>query len=56
LRPEDIIVSVDGVAISDVGDLQRMMTGERVGQKVTLELVRGGTVIQVDVRPTELDG
>jgi S1-C subfamily serine protease len=56
LRPEDIIVSVDGVAVSDVGDLQRLMTGERVGQTVTLQVVRAGTLTKVDVRPTELDG
>src|SRR5205807_1321147 len=56
MKPEDIIVSVDGAAISDVGDLQRLMTGERVGRPVTLEVVRGGQLTQITVRPTELDG
>jgi S1-C subfamily serine protease len=56
LKPEDIIVSVDGIPVSDVGDLQRLMTGERVGRTVTLEIVRGGQVTRLDVRPTELDG
>ena len=56
MKPEDIIVSVDGAAISDVGDLQRLMTGERVGRPVTLEVVRGGQLTQITVRPTELEG
>jgi S1-C subfamily serine protease len=56
LRPEDIIVSVDGIAVTDVGDLQRLMTAARVGRSVVLEIVRHGRIEQVDVRPTELDG
>ena len=32
LRPEDLIVEVDGVALTDVGDLQRLMVAERIGR------------------------
>jgi S1-C subfamily serine protease len=56
LRPEDIIVSVDGVAVEDVGDLQRLMTGAMVGQVVAMDVVRHGRLEHVDVRPAELDG
>jgi S1-C subfamily serine protease len=56
LRPEDIIVSVDGLAVEDVGDLQRLMTGARVGKAVAMEIVRHGRVEQIEVRPTELEG
>src|SRR5215213_8035153 len=34
LRPEDIILEVDGVAIDDVGGLQRLMSGDRIGRSV----------------------
>src|SRR5499427_2507327 len=33
LRPEDLIVSVDGADVTDVGDLQRLMTAERIGRE-----------------------
>jgi S1-C subfamily serine protease len=56
LRPEDIIVSVDGVPVSDVGDLQRLMTGDRVGQAVALGVFRYGNIEEIIVRPTELEG
>jgi S1-C subfamily serine protease len=56
LRPEDIIVSVDGAPVTDVGDLQRLMTGARVGQAVTLGVFRNGNVSEIVVRPTELEG
>jgi S1-C subfamily serine protease len=55
LSPEDIIVSVDGTPVEDVGDLQRLMTGERVERAVTIGVVRAGRIIEVDVRPTELE-
>ena len=32
LRPEDLIVEVDGREVSDVGDLQRLMGAERIGR------------------------
>jgi serine protease Do len=54
LRPEDLIVSVDGVAVEDAGDLQRLMVGELIGSAVTVELVRDGSLTQVEVVPAEL--
>ena len=32
LRAEDLIVEVDGVAVEQVNDLQRLMAGERIGR------------------------
>src|SRR5436190_807566 len=32
LRAEDLILEVDGVALSDVGDLQRLMVSQRIGR------------------------
>jgi S1-C subfamily serine protease len=54
LRTEDIIVELDGVAIDDVGGLQRLMTGERIGRDVAVGIVRDGRARTLTARPTEL--
>ncbi len=56
LRPEDIVVDVDGVPVAGVGDLQRLMTGDRVGRPVALGVFRGGRQEVVEVHPVELAG
>jgi S1-C subfamily serine protease len=55
LRPEDLIVAVDGEPMSDVGDLQRLMVAERIGEGVEVALVRGGTELSVALVPRELE-
>ena len=55
LRPEDLIVAVDGEAMGDVGDLQRLMVAERIGQGVQVEVVRDGASIELDLVPRELE-
>ena len=54
LRPEDLIVGVDDEPMSDVGDLQRLMVAERIGQGIQVEVVRDGSQIKVDLIPREL--
>ncbi len=54
LRPEDIVVEVDGTPVEDVGDLQGLMTAQRIGRPVAVAVVRGGHLIEVEVRPEEL--
>jgi serine protease Do len=54
LRPEDIIVTVDGVATERVGVLQQLMTDERIGKDLAVDYVRSGQVHRLTVRPTEL--
>ena len=54
LRPEDLLLDVDGVPVANVGDLQRLMTAERIGRPVTVGVFRGGGRQTVEVRPTEL--
>ena len=56
LRAEDLIVSVDGVDVTDVGDLQRLMTAARIGSEVALGVVRGGTRTTIPIVPGELRG
>ncbi|HMN99777.1 MAG TPA: trypsin-like peptidase domain-containing protein [Miltoncostaeaceae bacterium] len=54
LRAEDLIVSVDGVDVTDVGDLQRLMTAARIGSEVAPGGVRGGTRTTTPIVPGEL--
>ncbi len=56
LRPEDLIVEVDGTAITGVQDLQRMMTGERIGSRLEATVVRGDQTIALELVPVELNG
>ena len=54
LRPEDIIVELDGVAVEDVGDLQGLMGPTRIDRSVPVTIVRHGRVETVTVVPQEL--
>ncbi len=54
LRPEDLIVEVDGTPMSDVGDLQRLMGAERIGRPLEAQLIRGGRSLGVRIVPVEL--
>jgi serine protease Do len=54
LRPEDLIVEVDGREVSDVGDLQRLMGAERIGRSVELGVVRDGRRMPLAIVPVEL--
>jgi S1-C subfamily serine protease len=54
LRPEDLLLAVDGTPVANVGDLQRLMTAARIGRRVALDVFRGGRVETIDVVPVEL--
>jgi S1-C subfamily serine protease len=54
LHAEDLIVAVDGRDVTDVGDLQRLMTAERIGREVALGVVRGGVATTLPIVPVEL--
>jgi S1-C subfamily serine protease len=54
LRPEDLIVAVDGAPVEGVDDLHRLMGGERIGARCTLTVIRGGTSRDVLLTPREL--
>jgi S1-C subfamily serine protease len=55
LRAEDLIVGVDGLPVRGVDDLQRLMTGERIGVECALEVFRDGVTRTVALTPRELD-
>jgi serine protease Do len=56
LRPEDMIVAVDGTPVEHVEDLQRLMVGDVIGRRVTLTVVRGDRTHELTLTPVELDG
>ncbi|MGH2542985.1 MAG: S1C family serine protease [Ardenticatenaceae bacterium] len=47
----DVVLSLDGQAITDTSDLQVLLTGDRVGRTVPVEVIRGGALqtVQVEV-------
>jgi serine protease Do len=54
LRPEDLIVEINGAAVEGVNDLQRLMVGELIGSAVTLSVIREGRLLQLRLVPIEL--
>jgi len=55
LRPEDLIVEVDGRPMSDVGDLQRLMVAETIGRVLEAQVIRGGRTLSLRIVPVELE-
>ncbi|HSL64902.1 MAG TPA: trypsin-like peptidase domain-containing protein [Gaiellaceae bacterium] len=55
LRPEDIVVEVDGTPVEQVGHLQRLMVADVIGGEVALRVVRHGELEAVTVVPVELE-
>jgi len=55
LRPEDLIVAVGGMPVEGADDLQRLMDGELIGERVTAAVVREGRQLEVELVPVELD-
>src|SRR5919201_3136990 len=53
LRPEDLIVEGDARAMSDVGDLQRLMVAESIGRPLTAGIIRGSRTFTTEIVPVE---
>ncbi|GLV60980.1 serine protease [Dictyobacter sp. S3.2.2.5] len=47
----DILVSLDGHTITDTEDLQLLLTGDRVGKAIPVEVIRGNAVQTLTVTP-----
>ncbi len=54
LKREDLIVGIDGEAVADVGELQRLMVAERIGARLEVTAVRGERSLSFDLFPAEL--
>jgi serine protease Do len=56
LRPEDLIVELDGTPVTDVGDIQGLMVVEKIGVAVPVRVLREGRELVLQLVPAELDG
>jgi serine protease Do len=54
LRAEDLIVELDGEAVADVADIQRLMVVEKIGAPVPLLVLREGRELGLSLVPAEL--
>jgi serine protease Do len=54
VHAEDLIVGVDGLPVRGVDDLQRLMTGERIGVACEVEVWRDGVARRLSLVPREL--
>jgi S1-C subfamily serine protease len=53
LKTGDIIIGLDGETIAGADDLVRVLTGEKIGRDVALDVLRGGERITISVVPLE---
>ncbi len=56
LRPEDLILDVDGEPVADARDLQRLMADEAIGRDVEVRVFRDGRILTLRATPVELRG
>jgi S1-C subfamily serine protease len=56
LRPEDLIVELNGVPVQSVDDIQKLMVGELIGAQVHARVLREGSERELDLVPVELVG
>jgi S1-C subfamily serine protease len=54
LRTGDLILEVDGQAVADASDLQRLMLDEAIGRAMRLRILRLGEVVELSAIPGEL--
>ena len=55
IRPEDLILMIDDVPVAAIGELQRLLSADRIGCPVRISLVRAGQRLEKEVVPSELD-
>jgi serine protease Do len=55
LRPEDLIVELDGTALEGMDDLQRVVVDELIGRTVRAKVVREGRERELELVPAELE-
>ena len=54
LRPGDLLIELDGEAVTDAGDLQRLMVRERIGRAVPATVLRDGIEHRMELVLDEL--
>jgi S1-C subfamily serine protease len=53
LRPGDVIVGFEGQPIAGIDDLQRLLTADRVGARLTITVLRGTEKLDLPIVPAE---
>jgi S1-C subfamily serine protease len=54
IRPEDLILAVNGTPTGRVEDLQRLMVADLIGSPVTVRVLRAGRPLELELVPAEL--
>ena len=55
LRPEDLVLALDGTPIAAVEDLQRLMAEELIDEPVDVVVLRQGRRRELEIVPAELE-
>ena len=55
MRPEDLIVELDGTPIEGMDELQRVVVSELIGHPVRAKLIREGREHEIELIPVELE-
>ena len=50
----DLLLDLDGQRIEGVGDLQRLLDGERIGRRTIVRIARGDRTFELELTPSEL--
>jgi serine protease Do len=56
MRPEDLIIELDGTPIEGMDTLQRVVVSELIGRAVRAKVIREGNERELELVPAELDG
>ena len=51
LRPEDLVVAIDGLPVRGVDDMHRLLTGDRSAEHCELTVMRNGGELTVARHP-----
>ena len=54
VRPEDLILEMDGEPVGGMDDVQRLMDGSAIDRRLPLIVYRDGVRQTLEITPTEL--
>lgn len=53
LRIGDVVLKLDGVATPSVDAVHKLLTRDRIGRKVSLDVLRDGVIVKLNLLVTE---
>ncbi|HEX6490429.1 MAG TPA: trypsin-like peptidase domain-containing protein [Gaiellaceae bacterium] len=56
IRPEDLILELNGIPVAAVDDIQRLMVADLIGSRVHARVIREGSERELELVPAELTG